>query len=71
MKTMQLASIDLIEIDLGSAIVNVGDRVEITGIVDMIRGNLVEITGLGMTEPQLITGRRTATLTVTKIEFTT
>lgn len=69
MNTLRLAFIDPIELELGDATVNVGDRVEFSGYVDVIRGNLVEITALGMDEPQLIPGTRTATITVTKIEF--
>lgn len=71
MNTIRLANIDPIEIDLGTIQVKPGDRVEIRGTIDIIRGNLVEITALGMDEPQLITGRRTATITVTAVEITT
>jgi hypothetical protein len=65
---MRLAVIDPIEIDLADIELAVGDRVEIHGTVDIIKGNLVEITTYGMTEPRMITGARTATLCITSIE---
>jgi hypothetical protein len=65
---IRLANIDPIEIDLGDIDLKVGNRVEIHGTVDIIKGNLVEITTYGMTEPRVITGARTATLCITSIE---
>lgn len=67
MSTLRLANIGDIELILGDADLKPGDRIEIRGMVDVIRGNLVEITALGMTEPQLVTGERTATICVTTV----
>lgn len=65
---IRLANIGDVELVLGDADLKPGDRIEIRGTVDVIRGNLVEITALGMCEPRLITGERTATISVTAVE---
>ena len=68
MSTLRLANIGDIEIDCDDVDLKPGDRIEIRGTVDVIRGNLVEVTALGMNEPKLIPGKRTATVFVTKID---
>ena len=65
---IRLANIGDVELVLGDADLKIGDRIEIRGTVDVIRGNLVEITTYGMVEPRLITGERTATICVTAVE---